>query len=143
MSSTAVREEEKTVANNNLNNIFPEVFNIFSKESAAEVSTKNELLVASNFDMLTRAHDLGQPPKELQFFHGGKSKEFGERLYSLDLDDSSIMFADSLMSKECRVLLRTKYLFIWSLEIYFSKTKIAEKESMISSMHNRTIAKNY
>lgn len=93
--------------------------------------------------MLTRAHDLGQPPKELQFFHGGKSKEFGERLYSLDLDDSSITFADSLMSKECRVLLRTKYLFIRSLEIYFSKTKIAEKESMISSMHRRTIAKNY
>lgn len=143
MDSTAVREEEKTVANNSLNNIFPEASNVFSKESAAEISAKNELLVAPNFDMLTRAHDLGQPPKELQFFHGGKSKEFGERLYSLDLDDSSITFADSLMSKECRVLLRTKYLFIRSLEIYFSKTKIAEKESMISSMHRRTIAKNY
>ena len=61
---------------------------------------------------MTRALYLGQAPKELQFFHEGESKAIGERLYSLGLDDSNIKFADYLMFKECRALLKRNKMFI-------------------------------
>ena len=42
----------------------------------------------------------------MKFFHRGKSKDLRERLFSTCLDDSSANFADYLISKECRTLLR-------------------------------------
>ena len=128
---TAVGEEEKTVVSNKLNNTFSKVSTIFSKESAAEVSTKDVFLMASNYDVLTRALDLGQIPKDLQFFPRGKSKEFGERLYSLGLRNSSIKFAEFLMSGECRMLLwRNKISFDIEIgNIFFDNTNCIEMKN--------------
>ena len=88
-----------------MNNVFSKASKIFYKKSAAEVSTKNVLPAVSNYDVLTKALDIGQIPKE-QFFQRGESKEFSERLAFLGLDNSNINFADHLISEECKLLLR-------------------------------------
>ena len=97
---------------NKLNSIFPETTKIFSSAEVNRQNLKNELPFTSNFDVMTRALDLGKTPKEIQFFHGGVSKRFNDRLFSQGLDDSSTKSASYFMNEECRELLKRNKLMI-------------------------------
>ena len=98
---------EEITFSDELSKLFPE-----ANEKIAEQEEKINNLPLKNIGEIFSKIDQGEVPKELEFFLGGLSNEFENRVRSLGVSTNSGEFLDFLQSKSCAEFMKANKLKI-------------------------------